>query len=181
MRPLRLEPVRRTLLECAVDPDVGHRVEPPQRLRVQIGVRDEVAAVEEVPADVADLPLHLALRLSPAGAARPDAEAPVAGEAQELPVRDQPTPVRSLVIDDDRLHLVEEHLGGDAPEVAERGLQPPHHDFHGLTLVVLQPLIPRAAQHHHQRVPLPPRQPELRKVHLGLTARLGLEPPHRLR
>jgi hypothetical protein len=38
----------------------------------------------------------------------------------------------------------------------------------------------RVAQHHDQRIALAPGQPELRKVHLPLTARRRLEPYHGL-
>ena len=54
-----------------MDPDVGHGAEPPERLRVQIGVRGEVPAGEEALADVAHLPLYLALRLGGANGQGP--------------------------------------------------------------------------------------------------------------
>ena len=125
-----------------------------------------MAAVEEVLPDVADQPLDLALGLGPVRAARPDAEAPVQGEAQELRVLDQPPALLAPVLDDDRLHLVEQELRRHTAEVAERRVQPPHHHRPRLTLVVLYPHQPRVAQHHDQRVPLAPGQPELREVHL---------------
>lgn len=67
MRPLPLQPVRRALLQRAVDPDVGLTVEPSEHPGVEVVVGDEIPAVEEALADVADRSLHLALRLRPVG------------------------------------------------------------------------------------------------------------------
>ena len=106
--PLPLEPVRHTLLQRAVDPNVGHAVEPPEGPCVEIIIRGEVATVEEAPPDVAHRPFHLPLRLGPVRAACPDPESPVVAEAQELRVLDQPSTLVAPVVGDDGLHLVEQ-------------------------------------------------------------------------
>ena len=177
---LPFEPLGHAFLQRTVDSNVGHAVEPPQRPRVRVVVGDEVPAVEEVVPDVADGPLDLALCLGPVRTACPDPEAPVAAEAQELRVLDQPSALLSPVAGDDGLHLVEQQLRRHAAEAGERRFQPPHHDRHRLALVEPEPHPPRVAQHHDQRMPLAPRQPEVREVHLALMARGRLEPPDRL-
>ena len=179
-RAAPLEPGRHTLLQRAVDPNVGHAVEPQEGPCVEVVIGEELPAVEEVVADVVDRPLDLALRLGPVRTARADPEAPMAAEAQELRVLDQPATLVALVVGDDGLHLVEQELRRHAAEVGERRFQPPHHDRHRLALVEPEPHPPRVAQHHDQRVPLAPRQPEVREVHLALVAGRSLEPPDRL-
>ncbi len=82
-------------------------------LDLREGERDKGAAVEEVLADVADRAFHLALRLGPVWAARPNAEAPVKAEAQELRVLDQPPTRLPSVAENHGLHLVKRQLGVD--------------------------------------------------------------------
>ena len=102
-------------------------------------------------------------------------------EPQELPVLHHPAPRPSSVRGDHRPHLIEQQLRRHAPEKPERRLQPSHHHRHRLPLVIPQPHQPRVAQHHHQSVTPPPRQPEVLEVHLALMPRRRLEPPNRLR
>ena len=53
----------------------------------------------------------------------------------------------ATVLDDDRLHLVEQKLTGHAAEVGKRRLQAMHQGLHGLPGVELNPQQPRVAQH----------------------------------
>ena len=75
---------------------------PRQRLRVQIGVVQEGAAIEEALAHVADRPLDLALGLRPIGTAGADAKAPMRREAHELGILKQPSADLALIVDDER-------------------------------------------------------------------------------
>ena len=105
-----LEAIEGPLLQRSVAAHIGFRLKPMKGLRVEIVVRREGAPVEEALPEVADRPLHLALGLSPIGSARSDPEVPVVGVAHELRVLDEGTIVVSTVLDDDRLHLVEQKL-----------------------------------------------------------------------
>jgi hypothetical protein len=98
-------------------------------------------------------------------------KAAVRGKAHELGVLQQLTAAGTLVIDDHRLHLVEEQFGGHATEACERFLQAAHEHCHRLPLVELQPEQSPVGQHDNQRIALAPRQPELSEVHLPLMAR----------
>ena len=126
-------------------------------------------------------PLHLPPRPRSRRPVRPHLEAPVPAEALELRVRYQPPSALPTVLDHHRLHLVEEQLLRNGTEVPERRFHPPYQHRQRLSLVVANPQEPRMPPHHHQRLPLPPRQPELREVHLALVPRRGLEPHDRLR
>ena len=77
--PFPLKPVRRALLQRAVDPDVGLTVEPSKHPGVKIVVGDEVPAVEEALADVADRPLHLAPASAPGRGGTPGSRSPSDG------------------------------------------------------------------------------------------------------
>ena len=83
---LPLEAVEWPFLERAVDPYVGHVVEPVPRLMVEVGVRSERAAVEEALPEVADRSLDLALSPGTIGPACSDPEAVVVREAHEFRV-----------------------------------------------------------------------------------------------
>src|SRR5205085_5543382 len=93
----------------------------------EVGVAQEGPTVEEIPAEIADRPLHLALGLGSVGTAGPDAEAPVGSEAEELWILEQPAAGRPVILDDHALHLIEEDLVGDATEGREGPLEPQHH------------------------------------------------------
>lgn len=99
-----------------MDPDIGHGIEPVERLGIEIGVTGELTAIEEALAHVTDGALDLPLGLGAVGAAGQNAEAPVSGEAQELGVFDHLASVGSVIVDDHGLHLVEEELLGYAAE-----------------------------------------------------------------
>ncbi len=86
---------RHALLQRTVDPNVRHAIEPQPDPRVEVVVGHELPAVEEVVPDIADRLLDFPLRLGPVRTARADPEAPVAAEAQELRVLDQPRPPSS--------------------------------------------------------------------------------------
>ena len=109
-QPFTLEAIDRSLLQRAVATHVGFRLKPMKGLGVEIVVRREGAPVEEALPEVADRPLHLALGLSPIGSARSDPEVSVVCVAHELRVLDEGAIIVSTVLDDDRLHLVEQKL-----------------------------------------------------------------------
>ena len=67
---------------------IGDRVQPLAELRVQVIEVAEAPGEEEVLADVAEGPLHLALRLGPIRPAGLGQEAVVAGEREQLAVVD---------------------------------------------------------------------------------------------
>lgn len=71
-------------LRRPMHPHIRHAIEPREALRVEVGVTDELAAVEEVTSEVADRTLDLAFRLRAVRTTRPDPEAPVGGEAEEM-------------------------------------------------------------------------------------------------
>ena len=158
---------------------VGGPLEPRPGLLVEILVVDELPAVEEALADVADRPLHLTLRSGAVRPARPHPESPVGGEAQEVRVQYQLATARAAVRQHHRTHLVEQQLPRHPAEPPEGALQPLDQHLHRLPLVEPQPQQTRVAQHRHQRMPPPPRQFERRKVHLPLPPRRRLETHHR--
>src|SRR5256886_16227972 len=92
----------------------------------QVGVAQKGPAIEEIPAEVANGPLHFALGLRPEGATRADPEAPVGGEAEELGILEQPSAAWAVVLDDHALHLIEEDLVGHAAERGEGPLETQH-------------------------------------------------------
>jgi hypothetical protein len=73
----------------AMDPHIGHAVEPRQPLRIQVRVPDELAPVEEIAAYVAHRPLDLPLRLRAIRTTGANAEAPVACEAKKLGILEE--------------------------------------------------------------------------------------------
>jgi hypothetical protein len=71
----------------------------------------------------------------------------VGGEAHKLSVLEQPAADRTLIVNDHRLHLIEEQFGRHATEEREGFFQAPHKHGHGLTRIKLQPQQPRVGQH----------------------------------
>ena len=99
-----------TLPQGRTPPRVRRVPNPPLHLLVQIGIVEELSAVEEPGAQVTDAAFHLALGLSPVRPARPDAESPVRREASELLVQHQRAADGPSVRGHHRLHLVEQQL-----------------------------------------------------------------------
>ena len=97
---------------------VGHGGEPVGELGVQVVEVAERPAEEEVLADVAERPLHLALGLRPVGPAGFRVKAVMAGEVEQRAVVDDAA-FRRLA-DDGGLHPVVEDLRRHAAEVGER-------------------------------------------------------------
>ena len=94
-RPLvALEAQPGLLFHGLMQSDIGRAVEPAPELGIEVGVVEELPAVEEVIAHVRDRALHLALGLGPIGAARPDLELVVRGEAHELGIGGQLLPAQ---------------------------------------------------------------------------------------
>src|SRR5688572_15719793 len=89
---------------------IGHALEPALPLVIEIGILQEVPAVDELAAQVADRALDFALRLGPIRAACARREAPMMGEAEELRVAHERAALEPQVPRDDRLHLIEEQL-----------------------------------------------------------------------
>ena len=92
--------------------------EPVGELGVQVVEIAERSAEEEVLADVAERPLHLALGLRPVGPAGLGMKAVMAGEVEQRAVVDDATLGR--LADDGGLHPVVEDLRLHAAEVGER-------------------------------------------------------------
>src|SRR5262249_32218800 len=126
-----------------MDPDVGRLCHPGQRPRVQIGVVEEAATIEEALAHIADRALHLALGLGTIWPAGTDAKAPVGGDAPKLGVLERSTADPALVVDDHRLHLVEEQFSGHAAKEREGFFEAAHENAHRLAGIELQPQQPR--------------------------------------
>ena len=101
-----------------VNAHVGHGGEPVGELGVQVVEIAERPAEEEVLADVAERPLHLALGLRPVGPAGFRVKVVMAGEVEQRAVVDDAA-FRRLA-DDGGLHPVVEDLLRHAAEVGER-------------------------------------------------------------
>ena len=113
-------------------PHIGDTLEPVPALLVEIGVIEEVAAVDEIVPHVADRTLDLALGLRAVRATGARGEAPVAREAQELRIAHQRAALQPQVARDHRLHLIEEQLLRHAAKRQERLLEPAHQRPHVL-------------------------------------------------
>jgi len=118
---------------------------------------------------------NLIRRFGPVWTADADTEFPVCGEPHELGVLEQLAANLSIILDDHRLHLIEQQLRRHATEERKRLFQRPHQHRHRLPRVELQPHQSRVAQHHQERVALTPRQPKLSEVDLRLMARRRFE------
>ena len=81
----------------AVDPRIGHRVEPVRRLGVEIGVAQELAPVEEVAAQVARSGAPLCLWSGRGRGDRPACGSRSARETQELRIGEQAAAGRAMV------------------------------------------------------------------------------------
>lgn len=108
-----------------------------------------------------------------AGATRARRQAPVMRKPDKLEIAHERTALKPQVACDHRLHLIEEQLLRDAPDIAKRLLEP-------LARIKPAPQHARVAEDHEQRVPHAPRKLEAREVDLSLPARRRLEPDHRL-
>lgn len=84
-------------------PHVGHFIQPPLGLCIQVCVVEKAAAVEEVLPQVANVPLHLALGIGSMDSAGPRTKLPVVRETQELQVLHQGVTVQPLILQDQRL------------------------------------------------------------------------------
>jgi len=156
-------------------------VEPLAELVVEVAQVAEVAAEEEVLADVAERPLHLALRLGPVRLAGLGQVAVVAGELDQGAIVDDMTGFGVLAAEHD-LHAVVEDLGRGAAKRLERRGVAAQQGLH--VLAWHEPAPQHAAVTQHER-----EQPdhvldagligelgaEMGKVDLGLPARRGLE------
>jgi len=92
----------------AVQPDIGHRIEPVAQLIVEIVEVTEGPGQEEVLADIAERPLHLALGLGTVGPAGLGLEAVMARQGQERAVVDDVALI--ILAGHRRLHAVVENL-----------------------------------------------------------------------
>src|SRR6267154_224482 len=155
--------------------------EPAGALIGQVGVAQEGPAVEEIAAEVADGPLHLALGLRPEGTARADPEAPVGGEAEELGILEQPPAAGAVVFENHALHLIEEDLAGHAAERGEGALQAEHDGERRLARHELDEEHPRVAEDHEEREAFAPGEADFSEIELGLPTGRGLKPDDRLR
>src|SRR6266568_2402486 len=154
--------------------------EPAGTLIGQVGVAQEGPAVEEIAAEVADGPLHLALGLRPEGTARADPEAPVGGEAEELGILEQPPAARAVVLENHALHLIEEDLVGHATEGREGPLEAQHDGERRLARHEFDREYPRVAEDDEEREALAPGEVDLGEIELGLLTGWGLKPHDRL-
>src|SRR6266700_919234 len=156
-------------------------LQPASALVGEVRVAQEGPPVEEIPAEIADRPLHLALGLGPVGTAGSDAEAPVGGEPEELRILKEPAAGRPMIVDDHALHLVEEDLVGHAAEGREGPLEAHHHGERSLARHEVDEEHPRVAEHHQQREARAPGQADRGEIELRLVAGRGLEANDRLR
>ena len=150
---------------------------------------ERLPALESVPRDgvalhVADAALVLALGPGAVGRAGPRPEPPVAGEGLE-PIVEGHFPRRRIVQRHQRPGVVEQHLLGNATEVAKRRLDPVEPGRLPLVPERLHIGPPRVAERRHEQVdphPLPAdRHPRLAEVDLQLPPRWCLEPQRRPR
>jgi hypothetical protein len=158
-----------------MDMQIGHGVEPVERLAIEIGIARERPAVEEARARVADGALDLALRLGTIGAADANAEAPGGAVPQELGSPEHAVTRGTAVLGDDGLQLVEEDLGGHATEEVKGFLKTAYQGAHRLARVKLQPQEARIAEHNDQTVPRAPGKADVGELDLGLLAGQRLE------
>src|SRR5690606_10430790 len=155
-------------------------LQPATALIVQVTVAEELAAVDEIVADVVDRPLHLPLCLGTIRPASPRDEVPVGGEAKELLVHDELTAEEPKVLRDHRLHLSEEELPGHTAEEVEGLFQAGEERPHDLLRIEPEPEQSGVAEDHEKGIALPPWEAELREVDLGLVRRGSLEADDRL-
>ncbi len=159
----------------AVDPHIRDLAQPAHTLIREIGIAQKLPPVEKAAAQVADRSLHFPLGLRAIRTARPNAKAPVRGEAPKLRILQELAPTGSLVLNDDRLQLIKEDLLRHPAEVREGALQTLQDRQRRLPWYELHIQLARIAEDDQHGVALPPGQPDLGEIELRLQSRRCLE------
>src|SRR3954469_11409569 len=128
---------------------IGNTIQPMPELDVQVIDIAEGAAEEEVLADIAERPLHLAFRLRPVGPTRARLEAVMPGEIEKRAIVDH-EPVQILA-DDGCLHSVVKHFAGSPADRLERGDVATQNGLQILVQDEARPDQPAVAQHHREQ------------------------------
>ena len=127
---------------------IGHRVEPMAQLHIEVLEVAEVAAEEEILADVAERTLDLALGFRPVGAARLGLEAEVPGEVEQATIVDDQA--IEILPEHGGFHAVVENFPGRAAESLKRGGMAAQHGSEVLMQDEAGPDQPRVAEHQRK-------------------------------